>query len=85
MAVLVDTLKALSSDLRWWSCNMLSTQDHTMDFITYDDAVFSWMGESLKELWDYIMNALIQPEDDVKDNRPDLIVDYEGYTTLLIH
>ena len=56
-----------------------------MDFITYDDAVFSWMGESLKELWDYIMNALIQPEDDVKDNRPDLIVDYEGYTTLLIH
>ena len=58
-----------------------------MAFIMHDKsaAVFSWKGESLEEYWDCIMNALIQPEDDVKGHRPDLVVDDGGDITLLIH
>ena len=49
MAVLIDTLKTLRSDVCWCSCNILSTQDHTVDDITYDEyaAVFYWKGEIL--------------------------------------
>ena len=49
------------------------------------DALFSWKGESLKEYWGCILNALIYPEDDGKGHRPDLIVDDGGDMTLLIH
>ena len=58
-----------------------------MYFITHDEyaAVFSWKGESPKEYWYCILNALIQTEDDGKGHRPDLIVDDGGDTTLLIH
>ena len=47
--VLIDTLKAFSSDLRLWSWDIFSTQYHTMDVIKHDEssAVFSWKGESL--------------------------------------
>ena len=60
-AVLVDTLKALISDLRWCSCNIFSTQEHTVAVIAHygSAAVFSWKGEILKEYWDCILNALI--------------------------
>ena len=60
-AVLVETLKSLSSDLHWCSCKIFSTQDHTVAAITHDEsaAVFSWKGESLEEYWDCILNALI--------------------------
>ena len=51
MEVLIDTLKDLNSDLRWWSLNIFSTQYHTLDFIMHDEPsnVFSWKGESLEE------------------------------------
>ena len=49
------------------------------------DALFSWKGESLKEYWGCILNALIYPEDDGKGHRPDLIVDDGCDMTLLIH
>ena len=41
--VLIEILKALSIDLRWCSCKIFSTQDHTVAFITHDGstAVFS--------------------------------------------
>ena len=86
-AVFVETLKALSSDLRWCSCNIFSTQDHTVAVITHDEsaALFSWKGESLKEYWDCILNALVYPEYDGKGHRPDLIVDDGGDMTLLVH
>ena len=60
-AVLIETLKALSSDLRWCSCKKKSTQDHTVAVVTHDEstAVFSWKGESLEEYWYCILNALI--------------------------
>ena len=42
-AVLIETIKALSSDLCWCSCKLLSTQDNTVAIIAHDeyDAVFS--------------------------------------------
>ena len=61
MSVLVETLKALSSDLRWWFCNIFSTRDHNVAVINHDESadVFSYKGESLKEYWYSILNALI--------------------------
>ena len=58
-----------------------------MDVITNDEsaAVFSWKGECLEEYWYCILNALIQPEDDGKGHRPDLIFYDGGDMTLLIH
>ena len=58
-----------------------------MAVITHDESadVFSWKGESLKEYWECILNALIYPEDDGKGHIPDLIVDDGGDMTLLIH
>ena len=86
-AALIETLKALSSDLRWCSCNMFSIQDHTVAVITHAEYadVFYWKGGSLEEYWDWILNALIYPEDAGKVQRPELIVDDGVEMTLLIH
>ena len=61
MAVLIETLKDLSSDLLWCSCRFFSNQEHTVAVITHAEsaAVFSWKGESIKDYWDCILNALI--------------------------
>ena len=48
-------------------------------------AMFSWIGESLKEYWDCILNVLVYPEDDGKGHRPDLIDDDGGDMNILIH
>ena len=85
--VLIETFKDLSSDLRWLSCNIFSNQYPTMSAITYGEsaAVFYWKSDSLKEYWDWILNALIWLEDDGKGHRTELIVDDGVDTTLLIH
>ena len=59
--VLIETLKALSSDLRWCSCNILSTQDYTLAVIAHDEYsdVFSWKGGSIEKYRYCILNALI--------------------------
>ena len=82
---LIGTLKALRSDLCWCSCNFIAIQEHTVAVITHDEsaAVFYWKGKSIKEYWDSILNALIQPEDDVKGHIPDLFVDDGSDMTLL--
>ena len=61
MAVVIDTLRALSTDLRWCSYNIFYTQYHTVTVINHDesDAVFYWKGESLEENWEFILNAFI--------------------------
>ena len=86
-AVLIETLKALGSDIRWCSCNIFSTQDHAAAAIARDEAaaVFAWKGETLEEYWECTLNALTWPEDDGKGHGPDLIVDDGGDMTLLIH
>ena len=60
-AVLIETTKALRSDLRWCSCNIISTQEHTVAVITHDEsiAMFPWKGDVIEEYWDCILNALI--------------------------
>ena len=87
MAVLIDTIKALISELCWCSFNISYNQDHTMAVITHDEYsdIFYWKGESLEEYWDCILNALIYLEDDGKGHRHELIVDNGGDMTLLIH
>ena len=83
--VFITTLKALSSDLRWCSCKNFSTQYHTVDVITHDESttVFSWEVKSLEEYC--ILNALIWTEDHGKVYIPDLIAEYGGDITLIIH
>ena len=86
-AVLIETLKDLIIDLRWCSFNNFSNQYHTVAVIKNYEcaAVFSCKDEILKEYQDYILNALIYPEDDGKGHRPDLIVDDGVDMTFLIH
>ena len=52
MEVLIETLKALSSYLRWCSYNVLSTQDHDVAVVCDESAdVFSCKGGSIEEYW----------------------------------
>ena len=43
-AVLIENLKSLSSDLRWCSYRIFSTQNHIVAIITHDEyaAMISW-------------------------------------------
>ena len=87
MALSIDTLKELRSDLRWWSCNIFSTHYYTVTVIAhakYAD-VFSWKGERIEEYWDCILNDLIKTEGDSKGHRTDIIVDDWGNMTIIIH
>ena len=58
-----------------------------MAFILCDEsaAVFSWKSQIIEEYWDYILNVLIQPENNGKGHRTDLIVYDGGGMNLLIH
>jgi adenosylhomocysteinase len=86
-AVLIETLHALGSNVRWCSCNIFSTQDHAAAAIAREEtaAVFAWKGESLEEYWECTLSAITWPEDDGKGDGPDIIVDDGGDMTLLIH
>ena len=51
-AVLIETVIALDTEVRWCSCNIFSTQDHIAAAIAHDSTVvFAWKGESLEEYW----------------------------------
>ncbi|MQL91313.1 hypothetical protein Taro_023930 [Colocasia esculenta] len=81
-AVLIETLTALSGEVRWCSCNIFSTQDHTAAAIARDSAaVFAWKGETLQEYWWGTERCL----DWGPEGGPDLIVDDGGDATLVIH
>ena len=81
-AILIETLKDLGADVRWASCNIFSTQDEAASAIAKTKTpVFAWKGETLKEYWDFTLQALT-----FKNNLgPNLIVDDGGDATLLIH
>ncbi|MDT9597587.1 adenosylhomocysteinase [Sphingosinicella rhizophila] len=54
-AVLIETLTALGSQVRWASCNIFSTQDHAAAAIAATGVpVFAVKGETLEEYWDYV-------------------------------
>ena len=48
--VLFETLKDISSDLLWFSCNIPLTQEHTVAVITHDESasVFYWKSEIIE-------------------------------------
>src|SRR5881394_577204 len=81
-AVLIETLVDLGASVRWASCNIFSTQDHSAAAIAVTGVpVFAWKGESLEEYWDCTMKAV----DHGKGEGPELVVDDGGDVTLLIH
>ena len=84
---LTDTLKDLSCDLHWCSCNIFSAQDHSVATIMHDkyDAVFYCKGNIIEEYWDCIINYLNWLEVYGKGCRSDLIYDDGGDMNLLIH
>src|SRR6476660_3345593 len=60
-AVLIETLVSLGAEVRWASCNIFSTQDHSAAAVVVGPhgtaeqpqgvPCFAWKGESLEEYW----------------------------------
>ena len=71
-AVLIETRVDLGADVRWASCNIFSTQDHSAAAVVVGrdgtvDApngipVFAWKGESLTEYWWCTEQILMWPD-----------------------
>jgi len=90
-AVLIETLTHLGADVRWVSCNIFSTQDHSAAAVavgpdgTVEEPrgipVFAWKGETLEEYWWATQEALLWPD----GGGPDLLVDDGGDATLVLH
>src|SRR3546814_4465576 len=85
-AVLIETLKDIGADVRWASCNSISTRDHAAAAIGAPGTpVFAWKGETLEEYWDCTLAALSFPDGKGGFLGPQLVVDDGGDVTLLIH
>ena len=90
-AVLIETLADLGADVRWVSCNIVSTQDPAAAAVVVGrdgttkrpkgSPVFAWKGETLEEYWWCTNEAILWPD----GSGPDLIVDDGGDATLLVH
>jgi len=89
-AVLIETLIELGAEVRWSSCNIFSTQDHAAAAVVVGSGtvkkpagvpVFAWKGESLREYWYALSDALSFPD----GKGPHLVVDDGGDATLMIH
>ncbi|MGQ9864102.1 MAG: adenosylhomocysteinase [Bacteroidia bacterium] len=81
-AVLIETLVALGAEVRWASCNPLSTQDHAAAAIAAAGIpVFAWKGQTDQEYWWSIEQTLFFGSPD----RPlNLILDDGGDLTTLV-
>src|SRR5881409_2471640 len=81
-AVLIETLTALGAEVRWASCNIFSTQDHAAAAIAQAGVpVFAWKGETLEEYWWCLEQTVRWPD----GGGPNMILDYGGDVTLLVH
>jgi adenosylhomocysteinase len=81
-AVLIETLNALSADVRWASCNIYSTQDHAAAAVAaVGTPVFAVKGETLQEYWNYT-HRIFEWSD---GGGPNMILDDGGDATLLLH
>jgi adenosylhomocysteinase len=90
-AVLIETLVVLGADVRWATCNVLSTMDQAAAAVVVGPAgtvarpagvpVFAWMDQTLDEYWWCHVQALQWPD----GGGPDLIQDDGGDATMLIH
>jgi adenosylhomocysteinase len=94
-AVLIETLVSLGAEVRWVSCNIFSTQDHSAAAIvvgphgTVDEPqgvpVYAWKGETLEEYW-WCTEQLFKFTDDAGNVvGPNMILDDGGDATLLVH
>src|ERR1017187_7824935 len=78
-AVLIETLKALGTDVRWASCNIYSTQDHAAAAIaTTGTPVFAYKGESLEDYWEFTHRIFEWPLLGSGGGTPNLILDDGG-------
>ncbi|TVR62123.1 MAG: adenosylhomocysteinase [Gemmatimonadales bacterium] len=90
-AVLIETLRELGADVRWVSCNIFSTQDHSAAAVVVGPdgtpeepkgvPVYAWKGETLEEYWWCTEQALTWPD----GGGPNLLLDDGGDATLLVH
>ncbi|OZM80700.1 adenosylhomocysteinase [Pseudonocardia sp. MH-G8] len=94
-AVLIETLVSLGADVRWVSCNIFSTQDHSAAAIVVGPhgtaeepqgvPVFAWKGETLQEYW-WCTEQLFKFTDEAGNVvGPNMILDDGGDATLLVH
>ncbi len=94
-AVLIETLTALGAEVRWASCNIFSTQDHSAAAVVVGPhgtpeepqgvPVFAWKGETLEEYWWAAEQMLTWPA--AADGSPrhgNMILDDGGDATMLV-
>ncbi len=81
-AVLIETLVELGAEVRWSSCNPLSTQDHAAAAIAAAGIpVFAWKGQTEEEYWWCIEQTLFFGSSD----RPlNMILDDGGDLTRIV-
>ena len=81
-AVLIETLTDLGAEVRWSSCNILSTQDHAAAAIAKAGIpVFAWKGETEEEaIW-----CIKQTIDGKKDWKANMLLDDGGDLTAMMH
>jgi adenosylhomocysteinase len=80
-AVLIETLIELGAEVRWSSCNIYSTQDHSAAAIAAAGVpVFAWKGETLKE-YDWCIEQTLM----FGDKPLNMILDDGGDLTILVH
>ena len=81
-AVLIETLVFLGATVRWSSCNIFSTQDHSAAAIAAKGIpVFAWKGMTEEEFWWCIEKTLEGPD----GWKPNMILDDGGDATKIIH
>jgi adenosylhomocysteinase len=85
-AVLIETLQALGAQVRWASCNIFSTQDHSAAAIAAQGTpVFAVKGETLEQYWDYTHRIFEFGAAGTAAEGPNMILDDGGDATLLMH
>ncbi len=85
-AVLIETLQALGAQVRWASCNIYSTQDHSAAaLVAQGTPIFAYKGESLKDYWDYTHRIFEFGAANTPGEGPNMILDDGGDATLLMH
>ena len=80
-AVLIETLIALGAEVRWSSCNIISTHDQAAAAIAAAGIpVFAWKGETLEE-YDWCLEQTLHFD----GKSPNMILDDGGDLTMLVH
>lgn len=91
-AVMIETLVELGANVRWASCNILSTQDEAAAAVVVGDgspeqpsgvSVFAWKGETLEEYW-WCTDRAFDFSSSGFDG-PNLLLDDGGDATLFAH